>query len=171
MKKLLLAFLVLSITAANLVHAAQGEPDGFRGIKWGAEDKAPLDLSPLQGQKGSESFYEMKGELLQVGKAEIESIKYGFYKNKFYKGIIEFKSAESFKKLKEKLEEEYGTGKQPFAGTEKYLWDWPNVGISLEYKAKTDTGSITYYYKPLQKEKLVDKKLEEKIKRMKSHMD
>ena len=173
MKKKVMVMLVCLVALGLTLRASAflGETDGFRGIKWGTENKPPLSLSPLPGQKDGESFYEIKGENLQMRKAEVESIKYGFYKNKFFKVVVQYKSASNFKKLNEMLEEELGSGKQPSAGYGQYVWDWPSVNISLEYKSKKDEGTITYYYKPIQKEKLIDKKVEEKIKRMKDHMD
>ncbi len=170
-KTFIVAFLIYSVAMMNLAHAVQGEPDGFGGIKWGAEMKPPLDLSPLPGAKDGESFYEKKGEPLNMGKAGIESIKYGFYKNKFFEVIIQYKSASNFKKLKEMLEEEFGSGKRPNILFEQYFWDWPNVNVDLYYNPNRDEGRIIYYYKPIEKQKTADKKDEENKKKAKRHMD
>lgn len=148
-----IAFLVFSAVALNSAWGSQDGPADFRGIKWGTLITDAPDMVLLPGPTGNEGIYTKKADPLQMGETGLEAVKYGFYKNKFYMGIIEFKSLFNFKKLKNKLEEELGSGKQTNLRYQQYFWDWPDVSVSIYYRLKKDEGTIIYYYKPIEKQK------------------
>jgi hypothetical protein len=57
--------------------------------------------------------YRMKGERMKIGDADIEMIMYGFYKDRLENMQIHFRSSSNFGKLKEKLSQLCGPGRQP----------------------------------------------------------
>ncbi len=80
MRKAIVVLAVLIILALSLVgFAFQNEPTGFRGLKWG--DPPGEDMVFIRGDEYGRNQYELPDEKLQIGEAELESIKYIFFDN------------------------------------------------------------------------------------------
>jgi hypothetical protein len=172
-KTFIAAFIIFSVAMMNLAMAFQDEPADFRGIKWGTiiADMSDMDPAKYPG-KGDERFFVKKGDVLQIDNVEVGSIKYGFYKNRFFTAAIQYKTNADFKKLQESLEKKYGPVKKTNPLFDQYTWDGEKVRIENSYSSKTDAGHINYYYKPILKDKKQDNiEIEKKAKAKKGKGD
>ena len=87
---------------AQLAPTFPNEPDGFRGIKWGAKI-GRLSGMELVGREGNEKYYIRAGDKLKVGEAAVEKITYGFYRDEFFKVRIHVKGLMNYLELKQTL--------------------------------------------------------------------
>lgn len=87
---------------SSLVIAAQpNEPQGFRVLIWGAPAASVKDLvgSRIDTDYGMVQFYTKKHENLQVGKAMVEKIEYGFWQNQLSQIEIRFHGIDNLRNL------------------------------------------------------------------------
>lgn len=132
------------------------EPDGFRGIKLGAE------LSTLQGMKhrrtdashGGIEFYSTEEDSLIIGGGPLESIQYGFWKGRLYVVMITTKGLANWNALKEAVFDKFGTGAQAFKAVESYLWEGENVAMASWYNETTKKG--IFYMRSLSMKREMD---------------
>ena len=111
------------------------EPEGFNGIKW--ETK----LSALEGMKlhrkdasyGGVEFYLREGDTFKLGNGKLTPIQYGFWREKFYIGIVTTHSLADWNALKEIIFNKYGEGAKPFTNKEEYLWFGKKAVMVLRY--------------------------------------
>jgi hypothetical protein len=111
------------------------EPEGFNGIKW--ETK----LSTLEGMKlhrkdasyGGMKFYIREGDTFKLGNGKLTPIQYGFWREKFYIGIVTTQSLADWNALKEVIFNKYGEGAKPFTNKEEYLWVGRKAVMALRY--------------------------------------
>jgi len=111
------------------------EPDGFNGVKW------ETDVSTLQGLKllgkdpshGGIEFYSREKDSFRLGNGKIRSVQYGFWKEKFYTGVVKTEAPEDFNALKEAVFAKFGAGAKPFINREEYLWVGKETVMCLRY--------------------------------------
>lgn len=121
------------------------EPDGFDGIKWETE------LSTLDGMKhyrrdpsyGGIEFYIKERNTLKLGKGKFRTIQYGFWKGKFYVGMITTQGLSNWNALKEAVIDKYGEGSRPFSNKEEFLWFGKDASMALRYD-KISKGGVYY---------------------------
>lgn len=143
----LLAVLLLAACAAR-PGGALVEPQGFRGIPWGARAGDHADLRQV-GEGREERCYVREGERYAVGEVEVQNIYYCFFKDTFYHARVEF-APEEFPGVKYLLYLKYGLpdgadGDQADLQDEsvtRYYWEFPGTRLVL-----SDSGSINYYSK------------------------
>jgi len=129
------------------------EPGGFDGIKWETE------LSTLKGMKnhgkdlsyGGIDFYLRTGDEYKLKNGKLIPIRYGFWRGKFYVGVVILEQASDFDTLKESVFEKYGVGAKPFSNQEEYLWIGKNATMALRYDEHL--GSGVYYIRSHSMEK------------------
>ncbi len=131
--KILIVFLCIlfmgSIAPGQLVgqeeaeFKAGSEPDGFRGIKWGADISTLKDMVFVMTIDQNAKRYERKGDELRIGKAKLDYIQYEFRNGKFYLVEMWFEGIENFNYIKETIFEKYGRGRIMSEKTESYLWE------------------------------------------------
>jgi len=151
------SLIVILLIVPQASYAFQNEPDGFRGIKWGTEIKTLKDMK-LKEDDGDSKFYKRKDDKLKIGDADLQYISYSFYKNQFYLVMIGFQSLTNFTKLKETLFEQYGEGNRTNRFMERYFWFGADVSITLDYNEIRETGSISYFFKPILDQIKLDQK-------------
>lgn len=125
--------------------------DAFRGLKWGK----PLDdpsRYELLAQEGDLKFYKKKNEEPKVEDVAVESLVYGFHKDRFYNVMIYFKSLENYNRLRDVLTQQYGRPLEPDQGAKKCFWNLDPVNLLLDYAEGAGTGRVSYFYKPIQTE-------------------
>ena len=116
------------------------EPEGFNGIKWETE------LSTLEGmkriEKGSRGmdFYLKEGDVFKLGNGKPMPIHYGFWRGKFYVGIVTTKSLPDWNVLKEAIFNKYGVGTKTFRNREEYFWAGKNALMALRYEEISKEG-------------------------------
>jgi len=129
---------------------AASEPESFRGIKWGAEAATVPGLSQIANE-GNLILYEKNGDLLQMGEVKLDQVVYGFYKSRFYMGMIYFPSA-GFSRIEGILTREIGKPTKQDNTPSKLIWDGDNVSVLLTLGERSEQGRLVYLYKPIQLE-------------------
>jgi hypothetical protein len=91
--------LVAGIVAVMLMQlgtdalAFENEPDGFRGIKWGTSfsTHGKEMVASRRTDDGSIKCYLRTGDKLSIGDAKLTSLEYCYWKDQFYRVILESK--------------------------------------------------------------------------------
>ncbi|MEW6376251.1 MAG: hypothetical protein AB1502_10750 [Thermodesulfobacteriota bacterium] len=118
------------------------EPEGFNGIKW--ETK----LSTLEGMKhyrtdpshGGIEFYLKERDAFKLGNGKLTTIQYGFWKEKFYVGMVTTQDLPNWNSLKEAVFDKFGEGGKPFRNKEEYLWVGKDAVMALRYNEISKEG-------------------------------
>jgi len=118
------------------------EPDGFNGIKWESM------LSTLEGMKhhrndksyGGIDFYLKERDAFKLGNGKLQSVQYGFWREKFYTGMVMTQGFEDFNAVKEAVFGKFGVGAKPFRNKEEYLWVGKNAVMALRYDENSKAG-------------------------------
>lgn len=145
-----LFLLALFISFSQSGWAAE-TPNGFHGINWGAP------LSGLTGMvvsdvSGPVKYYRRTGDPLKLGEAKLEQLSYGFYNEKFYSVLIEFKGRVSFEKAKTHLLATYGDAARIGSGGMNYKWGVSNgVSVNLKYSDSNQQGYVFIFNKAIAK--------------------
>jgi hypothetical protein len=120
------------------------EPDGFRGIKWGAK------ISTLSGMEhggtsqmsGGIKYYIRKNDELKIGAAKLKLITYGFWQDKLCIVIVSTNDLVNWSALKDAVFQKFGEGCQENEYIEKYAWYGEKTGMTLEYNEISEQGSF-----------------------------
>ncbi len=118
------------------------EPDGFNGIKW------ETNVSTLGGMKlfqkdrshGGIDFYFKEKDPFKLGDGRLHTVQYGFWRGRFYTGVVTAEGPAGFKALKEGVFGKFGEGAKPFRNREEYLWIGKDTVMSLRYDDFIKTG-------------------------------
>lgn len=145
MKKRLIILVVFLMS--SLAFAAQ-EPEDFRGIKWGADISGLNEMVEVSSGSGFLTYLR-KGDENKIGQADVESIRYHFYKDKFFGSTILFSGYDNFIFLKAALFEKYGAVVKKNRYIEDYTWKIGSVWIMFSYSDVSKKGRVFYYYVPL----------------------
>ena len=129
------------------------EPQGVNGIKWETE------LSTLRAMKhhrkdsahGGIHFYLRAGDGYKLKNGKLIPIQYGFWKEKFYIGMVMTEHVSDWNALKESVFEKFGVGAKPFSNKEEYIWIGKDATMALRYDADLRLG--TYYIRSHSMEK------------------
>jgi len=139
--------IVILIMPASLL-AFKNEPDGFRGIKWGTNIN-DLPNMVLHSVDEDLNFYHRKNDKMIIGKADIQSIGYVFYKGRFCSVFIKFNDWSNFDILKETLWSIHGEAYRPNRFIDEYYWFWSDVSLGFDYSEISKKGIIIYNYEPI----------------------
>jgi hypothetical protein len=156
-EKRLLKFGLIVATVAVLVigylvlSSTQKEPADFRGIKWGINIGDLKDMK-LLAEEGDLKFFEKENESTKIGDADVEKIVYGFYKDRFYNVMIYYRSPSNFTKIQDAFSREFGKPFQPTESEKKLFWNGENVNLLLNFDDASESGRVTYFFKPIQLE-------------------
>ncbi len=141
---------VLVCTFFGCGSPAASQPEDFRGIRWAAEASSVSDLSQIAGE-GNLALYAKSDDLLQMGEVSLDQVIYGFYKGRFYMGMVYF-PAVGFKGIEEMLTRQLGQPAKPDNTPSKLIWDGDNVSVLLTLGDSSEQGRLVYIYKPIQLE-------------------
>ena len=141
---------VLVCTFLGCGSPAASQPEEFRGLKWGAETSSVSGLSQI-ADEGNLALYEKSDEPLKMGEVGLEQVIYGFYKGRFYMGMVYF-PAVGFKRIEEMLTRQLGPPAKPDNTPSKLIWDGDSVSVLLSVGDNSDQGRLVYIYKPIQLE-------------------
>jgi hypothetical protein len=122
-------------------HAGQ-EPEGFNGIKF------ETDLSTLEGMKhyrkdpshGGIDFYLKEKDTFKLGNGKLQTIQYGFWRGRFYTGVVMTEGLANFNTLKESVFGRYGVGAKPFRNKDEFLWVGKGAVMALRYDEVSKCG-------------------------------
>ena len=139
---------------ARLVTFRGGEPEGFNSIKW------QTLLSQVEGLKffrtdfsaGGIDFYHKDevGFLLPNGR--VAPVQYGFWREKFYVGMVTTQGFSDWNLLKEAAFNKFGVGAKPFLNKEEYLWVGQVAVMALRYDERQKMGTLYIRFEPMEKE-------------------
>ncbi len=141
---------VLVCTFFGCGSPAASQPDDFRGIKWGVEASSVSGLNQI-ADEGNLILYEKTGDLLQMSEVRLDQVVYGFYKGRFYMGMVYFPTA-GFKRIEETLTRQLGQPAKPDNTPSKLIWDGDSVSVLLTLGESSDQSRLVYVYKPIQLE-------------------
>ena len=150
-----LTVVIMAVALAVIVYMTMydsaNEPQSFRGIKWGGSLQ---DLSGLTllAEDGDLKFYERADDRMKLGDIPLEKIIYGFHKGRFYNVMMYYSSADNFARSKEVLSRQHGEPYQPAPSEKKLFWDADSLGVLLTFDDASNTGRVTYIYKPIENE-------------------
>jgi len=123
------------------------EPDGFRGIKWGTDISTLSGMEYVETLIGIKEFriYKKKNDKLKIGGANLEKIKYGFWRGKFCSINIYTEGYSNWLDLKEFIFEKFGQG-CPVGedGEIEDVWVWAGetIWMWLRYDKISKTGHL-----------------------------
>jgi hypothetical protein len=126
----------------------------IKGVKLGSDNLV------LIGDAEGKKVYRMESEKTQIWGADIDIAMYGFYKDRLEDLQIHFRSSGNFAKLKEKLFQLCGPGRQPNPIVQTYHWYGKEFSMLLTYNRTTEKGVLGYTYLPIYRERREDRKLE-----------
>ena len=144
-RKLTAILMTLIALAFSLPSNAFAEADGFRGLKWGTEFSTVKDSMKYlrtDPSYGGVKIYSRKDDDLKIGGAELESIIYGFWQDKFYTVIIKSKGYSNYSSLKDASFKKFGAGHKTNRFMEDYKWFGEITGIILKYKEVLNEGYL-----------------------------
>ena len=128
---------------AKLVSFQPGqEPDGFNGIKW------ETDVSTLEGMipyrqdlsHGGIDFYLKQKDTFKLGNGKLHTIQYGFWRGRFYTGMVTTEGLANFNALKEGVFSKFGAGAKPFRNKDEFLWVGKDAVMALRYDEFSKSG-------------------------------
>jgi hypothetical protein len=148
---LVLVLAAIMVVAYLFLSSSKKEPADFRGMKWGSNIRELQDMK-LLAEEGDLKFFERTSDLTKIGDADVDKVVYGFYKDRFYNVMIYYRSSSNFSKIQEMFSREFGRPFQPNESEKKLFWNGEQVNLLLNFDEASNTGRITYLFKPIQLE-------------------
>lgn len=132
MKKIGLFLLVVLLGAMAPSHIVWAEDaEGFRGIEWGTDIHELKDVQPVGGKSQSgEQLFVRNNENMTLGGAQLFSVTYFFWQDKFFTAEVETKGEENYAALKDAAFAKFGPGIQTNRFTKDYIWK-PSVTLKM----------------------------------------
>ncbi len=129
------------------------EPGGFNGIKWETELSTLKEMKSYRkdSSHGGIYFYLRAGDGFKLKNGKLIPIQYGFWREKFYIGLVMTDEISDWGPLKESVFEKFGAGAKPFSNKEEYLWIGKDATMALRYDEILKKG--TYYIRSHSMEK------------------
>jgi len=129
------------------------EPAGFNGINWETQLSTlkEMKLYRKESSHGGINFYLRASDGYRLKSGKLIPIQYGFWREKFYVGMVITEQVSDWDALKESVFEKYGVGAKPFSNQEEYLWIGKDVTMALRYDENLKKG--TYYIRSHSMEK------------------
>lgn len=132
------------------------EPAGVRGILWGASVFAVPGLKMIDRGDGFAVFVRAEEDLTAAG-AQLEQIRYIFYKDQFYSAQYHFETQPNFAELLDELTFLYGEGdNRSDMWRDTFWWVGEFVNIRLDYSRLNQKGTLVYSYKPIYDQETAD---------------
>lgn len=140
---IILLFLTSLFTITSF--SFENEPDGFRGIKWGTNISTLRGMIYVETEEGfgGVKVYTRQGGNLEIGGANLDSIQYGFWREKFLMVITKTKGFSNWLPLKKATFAKFGKGYQSNKYIEKYSWNGSITKIILRYSEISRDGTLT----------------------------
>lgn len=135
------AFLILAAVGSSLpADAFQNEPAGFRGVQWGQPVEAMGAYVFFSDRKGAD-VYTRPGDSMMLGRAELSTVAYGFYKSRFADVTILVKK-DFINEVRDALFAQFGQGSQANRYLPNYIWHGSATDIELRCSNITKECSV-----------------------------
>lgn len=138
-------FVAVSVITVVLPLTAFAEADGFRGIKWGTKLSTLKNMQLLADNRKGQKVYSRKDDQLIIGGADLESIDYHFWQDKFCSVFVMCEGYLNFRFLKDSTFEKFGAGSQTNPFMEDYMWYGETTGMVLKYNEISQKGSLSMF--------------------------
>jgi hypothetical protein len=146
---------ILFILLASSFAWGRVDPGGFDGIPWGSE---------IGGLRGFIPLYEFPGykvcrrieDVHRIDGVEVESIRYEFYREKFYAVRIAFRGKKESQSLLEVQRRRFGPEERQSPHIEEHEWTLDPLTILLTYSEGENIGSLEYVFKPIFDQMVLD---------------
>jgi hypothetical protein len=123
---------------------AGSEPDGFRGIKWGADISTLKDMALVMTIDNETKRYKRNGDVPKMGEVKLDYIEYEFWKGMLYLVDIGFEGAENWNNLRSRMFATFGKGQNQSEEKEQlsagYRWEGEKTTIIMIYNASMGGG-------------------------------
>lgn len=150
MNKIALFFcfmMCINTAYAEMSYDYPNQPQGFRNISWGE------NLTKIKGMEkvyvsdedSDIVTYSRDKDVLQIGAAKLDFIRYVSWKNKFSGVIISFKGSTNYEGLKATLFEKFGKEQEQHDSGNSLRWFGKDTDIILEYNTAIRAGSLMFY--------------------------
>jgi len=161
-----IGIIIFSVTSSALAFNPGSEPDGFREIKWGTDISKLKGMEYLWTDDSGVNVYKRNGDVLKIGRANVATIRYNFWKEKFFRVYITTNGLENWRVLKEACFDKFGEAYKPNNYKEYYLWGLGKItGMSIGYDKLTGVGYLFIDSKEISKEvKIFEEKARQKLK-------
>lgn len=120
------------------------EPDGFRGIKWGAEISALKDMVLVLAIDNDVKRYARKTDVLKIGEAKVDYIQYEFWKGKFYLVDMGFQGTDNWNNVRKAVFAMFGKGQSMSEKSETlpvtYRWEGEKTTAIMIYDSNLGGG-------------------------------
>jgi hypothetical protein len=152
-KRLLLAI----VSPLLILSFAWGQVDsgGFEGIPWGSEISALQGLIPLY-EFPDYKICMRRGDSHRIEGVEVGTIRYEFYKEKFYAVRIAFSGKRAFQSLLDAQRRRIGPEERQSPHIEEHEWPLDPLTILLTYSEGEKSGSLEYVFKPIFDQMVLD---------------
>ncbi|HON86532.1 MAG TPA: hypothetical protein PK864_10995 [Syntrophorhabdaceae bacterium] len=113
--------------------AFPNEPDGFNNIKWGTHIGSLKEMISVErkGNGKDTSVFKRKNDIKSFGGAQIDSIEYEFFHDRFVSVTLKVKDLRNFIILKKFLFKKHGRPEEMVKGLERFFWDGDKTIITL----------------------------------------
>ncbi len=129
------------------------EPKGVTGVNWETDVATLKEMKSYRkdSSHGGVHFYLRAGDGYKLRSGKLIPIQYGFWRGKFYIGMVTTDQVSDWDALKDSVFEKFGAGAKPFSNKEEYLWIGKDVTMALRYDENLKKG--TYYIRSHSMEK------------------
>lgn len=151
----------VAIVAVTLISATawsfQNEPNGFRGITWGDSIEQHKDAL-AEVERGRSVFYRRKDDKLQIGEAELTSIIYGFYQERFSTVMLKTQTYSNKQSLIRAFQAQFGSGDKPNRYIDRWFWRGATTNITLDCGSSRDECTAVMWSVTIQQQERADRK-------------
>ena len=108
---------------------------GFRDLSWGTERVTLTDFIKLETDSGIKDVleYKRKNDRLTLGRANLQSIVYAFWRDKFFTVTIWAEGEENYHALRDYSIKQFGNDYHDDKTSQKYLWSNRLSDVMLKY--------------------------------------
>jgi hypothetical protein len=133
---------ILAVVSFIFISAYKNEPQGFRDVKWGQAKEELKGLELVRQDSTGGEVYTRKGDKLQFGNAQLQSIEYGFCQNRLCVVKIYAKDYNNFCIIQGILEKKYGRAFKPDPDKDEYFWVGDITDIKLDFFSARTSGVV-----------------------------
>jgi hypothetical protein len=115
---------------------------GLNGLTWASPTASMPGLVKIKTEPeygGIDQYYRPK-DRLQMGKARLDGMVYGFWRDQLFTITLWVEGKPGYLKLKDIVRSHYGGGELSESGIERYLWEDKDTDRMLEFDAQLNTG-------------------------------
>jgi hypothetical protein len=120
------------------------EPDGFRGIKWGAEISELKDMALVMAIDKDVKRYARKTDILKIGEGKLDYIQYEFWKGRFCLVDMEFQGTENWNNVRKAVFAMFGKRQNMSEKGEElpatYRWEGEKTTVLMIYDSNLGGG-------------------------------